>query len=169
MLDKAFMQSSAQAAANNFIENISLVGNEIIAFYYPINNELDCLPLLEKLRVKNHEICFPVTKNKNCSMIFRLWQLGEELIDGEFDIKTPNDNALILQPDIIIIPLVAYDKKGNRLGYGKGYYDRTIAQMDKKPLLVGYAYAMQQVEHIEHESHDVPLDYIVNEKQVRRF
>lgn len=163
------MQNSAQLGADNFLQYFSFGKNKIIAGYYPIDNELDCLVLLKKLHQYGHSICLPIVKAQNKPMIFKQWQRGEKLIDGAYNIKIPSKNAPIIKPDIIIMPLVAYDKNGNRLGYGKGYYDRTIVKMDKRPILIGYGYKMQQVEHIEHQSHDVPLDYIVNEKQVRRF
>lgn len=168
-MSREIRQQAAIEAANVFINNISLLGQEKIALYYSINNELDCLPLLEKLRANGHEICLPVIEHKNSPMVFRLWQKDEKLIEGEYNIKVPNENSPNIEPGVIIMPLVAYDENGNRLGYGKGYYDRTIAKMKNKPLLIGYAYEMQKVKNIASESHDVPLDYLVSEKQVRRF
>ncbi|MCF6343581.1 MAG: 5-formyltetrahydrofolate cyclo-ligase [Devosiaceae bacterium] len=168
-LSSNFMLQAANQAAEIFLQNIPLEKVNVIAAYYAMNNELKILPLVEKLWAKNKQICLPSVIENNQPMIFRAWQRGDELIDGAHNIKVPDENAPILVPDIIIMPLVAFDKKGNRLGYGKGYYDRTIAQMDKKPLLVGYAYSVQEVEKIEHESHDVPLDYLVSEKEVRKF
>jgi len=168
-LSLSFMQQAATQAADNFLQNIPLERQNIIAAYYAMNNELKVLPLVEKLWAKNKKICLPSVIENNQPMIFRAWQRGDELIAGAHDIKAPNESAPILVPDIIIMPLVAFDKSGNRLGYGKGYYDRTIAQMDKKPLLVGYAYSVQEVESIEYESHDMPLDYLVSEKEVRKF
>lgn len=168
-LSLSFMQQAANQAADNFLQNISLEKQNIIAAYYPINSELNPLLLAEKLWAKNKQICLPSVVENNQPMIFRAWQRGDELIAGAHNIKIPDENAPILVPDIIIMPLVAFDKKGNRLGYGKGYYDRTIAQMDKKPLLIAYAFSVQEVENIEYESHDVPLDYLVSEKEVRKF
>ena len=162
-------QNAAQFARNNFIQNIVLTGDEIIAAYMPINSELDCLPLVEKLQKLGHEICLPVVVEKNQAMVFRRWEQGGKLCKDAHNISTPNAKSKSMIPDIIIMPLVAFDKNGTRLGYGKGYYDRTIAKMEKKSLLVGYAFAGQEVEYIEQEAHDVPLDYLVNEKEVRQF
>jgi len=156
-------------AAKLFIKNIPMNHNDIIAAYWPISGELDCLPLVEQLWARGHQICLPVTIAENKPLIFRVWQKGQKLIDGGHGIKTPDKNTSILVPNIIIMPLVAFDKKGARLGYGKGYYDRTIAKMEQKPLLVGYGFALQEVEHINSESHDAPLDYVVSEKKVVKF
>ncbi len=168
-LSSSLMQQAANQAVEIFLQNIPLEKVNVIAAYYAMNNELTILPLVEKLWAKNKQICLPSVIENNQPMIFRAWQRGDELIDGLHNIKAPDDNALILVPDIIIMPLVAFDKKGNRLGYGKGYYDRTVADMKRNPLLVGYAYSVQEVENIEYESHDVPLDYLVSEKEVRKF
>ncbi len=160
---------AANSAAKLFIKNIPINKNDIIAAYWPISDELSCLPLVKQLRGRGHQICLPVTIAENKPLIFKLWQKEPKLLDGEYGIRIPDNDAPILAPNIIIVPLVAFDKKGARLGYGKGYYDRTIANMKQKPLLVGYGFALQEVEQIDSESHDVPLDYMVSEKKVVKF
>ncbi len=140
-----------------------------IAAYFPIDSELDCLPLVQELRKRGGEILLPFIIEDNKNMVFRLWQENEQLKNGLYGIKTPNDNAPILAPDLIILPLLAFDKKGARVGYGKGFYDRAIAELKFNPVLVGYAYSVQEIDYIESESHDIGLDFIVSEKEVRRF
>jgi 5-formyltetrahydrofolate cyclo-ligase len=100
---------------------------------------------------------------------FRHWREGEPLYPGGFGTLVPDELASVLQPDLVIIPLLGFDKTGTRLGFGKGYYDRTIAVMDKRPTLVGYAFAAQELDSIPREPHDVPLDYLVTEAGVRQF
>ncbi len=162
-------KAAEKKAANNFLNYISLEKNQIIAVYYPINNEINCLGLVENLREKNYKICLPVVIKKDAPMVFRLWQKGDKLTPDLTKTLAPNTNATKINPDIIIMPLVAFDKNGARLGYGKGYYDRTIANMKNKPLLVGYAFSIQELDKIKQDVYDVPLDYIVSEDGVRKI
>ncbi len=160
---------AAQKAARNFINNFTLKNEDIIAAYYPIGSELDIRPLIKILRKKNLRLCLPTVVKKDNALIFRHWKEGAKLTKDLYNIPTPDENSEQLEPNIIITPLIAFDKNGNRLGYGKGYYDRTIANMQKRALIIGYAYAMQEVENIKYQQHDKGLDYLVSEKEVRRF
>ncbi len=164
-----YRQKAANDARDIFFKHIPLIGQEIIALYYPIDNELNCLPLGEQLWARGHKICLPIIVAENKPLVFRVWQRGQKLFDGGHGTKVPNENEPIIVPNIIIMPLVAFDKNGARLGFGKGYYDRTVANMANKPLLVGYGFALQEVEHIDNESHDVGLDFVVSEKKVIKF
>jgi 5-formyltetrahydrofolate cyclo-ligase len=98
-----------------------------------------------------------------------MWEAGAPLYDAGFGTLAPAESAPVAVPELIIIPLLGFDKTGTRLGYGRGYYDRTLAAMDKKPTLVGYAFAAQELDEIPRAAHDVPLDYLVTEAGVRLF
>ena len=97
----------------------------VVALYHPINSEINPLSLIEYLDIKNKTICLPMVINKKQPLIFKPWRPGEEMVIGHYGISVP-DNDQTLIPDLIICPLLAYDSKGLRLGYGGGFYDRTI-------------------------------------------
>lgn len=157
-------EKAADEASKHFLQDSSLEGKQTIAAYWPIKNEIDPLPLLQRLEERGHKICLPVVTGKNQPLIFRLWQRGDSLFPAGFDMMVPGDNVKTTIPDLIILPLVAFDKTGTRLGYGGGYYDRTIGAMKKSPTLTGFAFSVQELDNIERERHDVPLDIIVTEK-----
>ena len=105
------------------------------------------------------------TNRSNCGS----GKTGQPLYPSGFGTLAPSEVAPIVEPDIVVMPLLGFDRHGTRLGYGKGYYDRTLAQMGTKPLLVGYAFAAQELDFIPREAHDVPLDMLVTENGARRF
>lgn len=160
---------AAAAAAKHFLENIQIDGGISIAAYWPIRDEIDCKPLLISLMDNLHPVCLPVVMGEDVSLEFRFWEVGAPLYPAGFGTLAPAETAPVTQPDLIIIPLLGFDKRGTRLGYGQGYYDRTIAAMNKPPTLVGYAFGVQELDDIPREAHDIPLDYLVTEAGVKRF
>ena len=141
-----------------------------IALYYPINGEISPLPALAEMLAQGYQVSLPMI-NEMGEMSFIRWH-GEkdELIEGKLSIPTPKSSskkADKIIPDIILLPLVAFDKKGNRIGYGGGYYDKTIAflrQTGYAPKLIGLGYDWQEIENIQPENHDVQLDYVVTDE-----
>ncbi len=168
-IDKDHKISAANDAAIIFLKNISLNDESVIAFYLPIKNELDCIPLVMKLDEKGFKLCLPVIVEKEKPMVFREWEEGHELIKDIAGISCPNPSFKEVKPDYILMPLVAFDKNANRLGFGNGYYDRSIAKMKTKPILVGYGFSVQEVDNINNEDHDIPLDFMVTEKEFLQF
>lgn len=179
---------SARNAADNFLKSISIKGVKTIAFYYPINGEIDPMPLCEgilsgKLASKQKDINFslPTITDKDKGLVFHPWKLGGKLINNTLypqllESLAQDDHVI---PDIIIVPLVAFDENCHRLGYGAGFYDRTIAKLrdeviDKKtspshslPITVGYAYECQKSNTpLPTYAHDIRLDFIVTDKCV---
>ncbi len=114
-------------------------------------------------------VCLPVVLGDEQPLDMRLWEQGAPLYPSGFGTLAPSEIAPRVEPDIVVMPLLGFDAKGTRLGYGGGYYDRTLAAMKKRPLLVGYAFAAQELPSIPREPHDRPLDLIVTEAGVRRF
>ncbi len=143
----------------------------VVALYNPVNSEINPLSLLEYLDIKNKAICLPMVINKKQPLIFKPWRPGEEMVIGHYGIPTPdNDHTLI--PDLIICPLLAYDSKGMRLGYGGGFYDRTIKHLrrNKQVKYIGLAFSGQKSYHdLPSEVHDVPLDAVLTEKGMDYF
>ena len=160
---------AADAAAKYFLDDIQIDAGMCVAAYWPIRDEIDCKPLLISLMDNLHSVCLPMVMGDEVPLEFRMWEAGAPLYPAGFGTLAPAETAPTIQPDLIIIPLLGFDQSGTRLGYGKGYYDRTIAAMENKPTLVGYAFSAQELESIPREAHDVPLDYLVTETGVRRF
>jgi len=142
------------------------IPNKMVGGYYPYNFEVDVIKILEKLEKKNYKIYLPRIK-KNFQMDFFRWSLKEPLLINKFGIPEPMTNK-IEYPDILLVPIVAFDKKLNRLGYGGGFYDRYISRLKikKKIILIGLAFSFQKVEKIFINKYDMKLDYIITEKNL---
>ena len=157
----------------DFNEIIKLLKNKnknknkkIIGGYYPVNFEVDDLELLKKLEKDNFAISLPVIK-KNFEMDFYRWSYFESLKINKYGIPEPEVRDLVY-PDILFVPLVAFDKNLNRLGYGGGYYDRLITKLSKKKnfLKIGLAFSTQEIEKVPTNEYDQKLDYIVTERNI---
>ena len=137
-----------------------------IGGYYPVNFEVDDLELLKKFEKNNFKISLPVIK-KNFQMDFYKWKFSELLKINKYGIPEPEAKTLVY-PDILLVPLVAFDKKLNRLGYGGGYYDRLIEKLskNKKILRIGLALSGQKINKVPINKYDQKLDYIVTNKYI---
>ncbi len=147
-----------------FLKNIKL-NNKIIGGYYPYNYEIDILEILKLLEKKNYKISLPKIKKKN-QMNFFEWSFDDPLSINKYGIPEPISKKIIY-PDILIIPLVAFDNELNRLGYGGGYYDRYLAKSFKKKRIIkiGIAYSFQKLNKIPINKYDIRLDYIITEEK----
>ena len=140
----------------------------IIAGYYPSNYEVNTLNFLEEASKKKFKIVLPVIKSSN-KMSFKSWIFKEPLYVNKFGILEPNNLGKEIIPDLIMVPLVAFDRKLNRIGYGKGYYDRSlqkISKIKKKIITLGMAYSFQKCATIPANKYDFKLDYIFTEKGI---
>ena len=140
----------------------------IIAGYYPSNYEVDILNFLEEASKKKFKIVLPVIKSSN-KMSFKLWIFKEPLYVNKFGILEPNNLGKEIIPDLIMVPLVAFDKKLNRIGYGKGYYDRSlqkISKIKKKTITLGIAYSFQKCANIPTNKYDFKLNYVFTEQGI---
>jgi len=137
-----------------------------IGGYYPVNFELDDLSILKELEKKNFNISLPKIK-KNYDMDFYRWSFNEPLKINKYGIPEPVSKILIY-PDILLVPLVAFDKKLNRLGYGGGYYDRLIEKLTKrkKILKIGLAFSVQKINKVPINKYDKKLDYVLTNKYI---
>ena len=139
-----------------------------IAGYYPSNHEVDILEFLEKASKKKFKIALPIVRSSTL-MKFKLWAIKEPLYLSKFGIPEPKNTKKEIMPDLVIVPLIAFDEKLNRIGYGKGYYDRClkkIKKIKKKPISLGVAYSFQKCKNIPVNKHDYKLDYIFTERGV---
>jgi 5-formyltetrahydrofolate cyclo-ligase len=160
---------AAKAAAEHFFTGAGLLPGEVVAAYWPIRDELDCRPVLTRLVDSGQPVCLPVVLGDELPLELRLWGSGEPLYPSGFGTLAPADGARTVEPDVILMPLLGFDRHGTRLGYGGGYYDRTLATLGKVPRLIGYAFALQEIDHVPHEAHDIPLDAVVTELGYRVF
>ena len=151
----------------SIIKNSSLRKIETIGAYYPINFEIDCFKILKKIEKVGYKICLPVTE-RNYEMNFFKWSFNEPLNIGSMGVPEPYKTKK-MYPDLLIVPLVAFDKFKYRLGYGGGYYDRYIQKINrmKKIILVGVAFSFQEVKNLPKNSYDKKLDYILTENNFK--
>ena len=142
------------------------ISKKIIGGYYPVNFEIDDLKLLEKFEKKNFNISLPIVK-KNFKMDFYQWSFSDPLKTNKYGIPEP-EKKKIVYPDVLLIPLVAFDKNLNRLGYGGGYYDRLIEELSKKKNItkIGLAFSIQKIDKVPINVYDQKLDYIVTNKYI---
>jgi len=160
----------AARAGNHPDEGIRLSGHlleaerwrprTVVAGFWPLAGEIDIRPLLQALLGRGHAIVLPETPRRGSALIFRRWRPGQPLVGGRFSTSHPTGETAI--PDIVLVPLLAFDRRGNRLGYGAGYYDRTLREL---PLArrIGCAFAAQEVDAVPVEAHDAPLHAIATE------
>ena len=140
----------------------------IIAGYYPSNYEVNTLNFLEEASKKKFKIVLPVIKSSN-KMSFKPWIFKEPLYVNKFGILEPNNLGKEIIPDLIMVPLVAFDRKLNRIGYGKGYYDRSlqkISKIKKKTITLGIAYSFQKCATIPTNKYDFKLNYVFTEQGI---
>ena len=155
--------------AENFIKGVPLKTPCVISGYWPVKGEINVLPLLETLRTHGHTCVLPHVVDKLTPLIFYKWDSKTPMIQGAYGIQEPDPKASsIIIPDIILVPLLAFDTDGHRLGYGGGHYDRTIEYLKamRKITVVGISFAYQQFDTVPIESHDHTMDYIVTERNV---
>ena len=127
---------------------------------------------LEEIFIKNKILCLPVIEKKNSHLIFKQFKSEENFVKGHMNISEPQNKNRILNPELIFVPCLAFDKKGNRLGYGGGYYDRTFAYLNKinhRFISVAYAYEEQKLDYIPIDKFDFKVDYVITEKNLYSF
>lgn len=132
----------------------------VAAIYWPVRSEADPRHLAA---LHQADYALPVVTGRGQPLQFRRWRPGDRLVEGEFDIPRPDDSSPLITPDILIVPLAAFDARGARLGYGGGFYDRTIAAL-RPVTAIGFAFAGQEVPEVPLGPHDQFLDGIVTEK-----
>ncbi len=162
---------AGQQAARNFLDTIAVSPTMAISLFIPIGSEINTRPLIDALAAQSVTCLLPVVVGQSKPLIFRKWQQGEPLVTGGFNTLQPQEDAPLAVPDIVVVPLLAFDAQGFRMGYGGGYYDRTIEVLRESGscVVVGYAYEGQRVDKVVTDIHDQKLDWIVTEKRVRKI
>ncbi len=159
------------AIADAGADALSFAPGTVLSGFMPIRSEADTRPLMEALRNKGARLCLPVTLDRE-TIVFREFVRGAELVKTGFGTTGPDEGAAVLDPQILLVPLSAFDGQGHRIGYGAGHYDRAIAKLHAKglnPVLVGIAFDCQEVPSVPAEAHDVALDAVLTESGLRSF
>ncbi len=160
-------QAGAEAiAARPF--PLPLAPGVIVSGFMPLGNEINPLPLMRKLAGDGAALALPVVAGRGKALVIREWTFGAPLTAGVWGIREPAPEAAAVEPDILLVPLLAFDRTGHRLGYGGGYYDRTIAELRvRKPVVaVGLAFAAQEVPKVPATPRDARLDLVLTEREV---
>lgn len=147
---------------------LELPRGAIVAGYSPINGELDPFPLMRSLADRGAELALPVIIKRDHALIFRTWSAQEGLVRGQYGIFEPSSDAPEVDPDIVLVPLAAFDRAGHRIGYGRGYYDRTLQNLRaaKRISVIGLAFAVQEIEVVPRLPHDEQLDCVLTEREL---
>jgi 5-formyltetrahydrofolate cyclo-ligase len=150
---------------------IEILPNMIVSGYAPIRSEIDPMPLMLKLAAQGARLALPTVTARGQSLSFRAWSAGNKMVLGPLGILEPSPAAAELIPDVMLVPLAAFDRLGHRIGYGAGHYDRSLAHLRKSNAItaIGIAFAAQEIEAVPALSHDVPLDYVLTETRMFDF
>jgi len=166
-------QDTGQALLRHFLDILMPSAEMTVSGYWPVRGEIDVIPLLSHLHGKGHHCGMPTMVGRTKPLLFREWYPGLEMKEAYFAIPVPGEEAPELVPDLLLVPLLAFDEEGYRLGYGGGYYDRTLAALrarnGRKSMAVGVAYAAQQCDHVPRHDGDQPLDLVVTESGAVHF
>lgn len=162
-------EAAGERIAATFLSAVAWSPGQVVAGYWPMGEEVDVRPLLERLAREGCLAALPVVVAKDRPLVFRRWQPGTALEVGAHGTRHPSAAAAEVVPDLLLLPLLAFDRRGVRLGYGGGYYDRTLAELraTRTVTAVGIAYAAQEFPHLPTDGHDQMLDWIVTELGAR--
>jgi 5-formyltetrahydrofolate cyclo-ligase len=150
---------------------VHIARGTVVSGYSPIRSEIDPVPLMRALAALGARLALPAVTARGKSLAFRAWSAGDRLMLGPLGIPEPSPAAAELVPDIMLVPLAAFDRLGHRIGYGAGHYDYTLAHLRKiKPVIaIGLAFAAQEIEAVPALQHDVALDYVLTETRLFDF
>ena len=164
---RADLARSNPKAARHVVDHFRLSSIATVAGYRALGTELSPGPLMQALSLAGVRLALPVCVGADEPLIFRSWSPGEELIPDTLGVPSPGPAATIIRPDLVIAPLLAFDRTGGRLGQGGGHYDRTLEALRAQGpiLVVGLAYAGQEVAEVPSEPHDQKLDAILTETE----
>jgi 5-formyltetrahydrofolate cyclo-ligase len=160
-------QAAAEAIAARGLP-IGVKPGTIVSGFMPMKTEINPLPLLRKLSDAGARLALPCINGRGKPLIMRAWTFGDAFKAGQWGIREPVPEAPEVAPDIVIVPLAAFDRVGNRIGYGAGYYDMTLAALraHKKVIAVGIAFAAQEIAHVPATERDERLDFVLTEREV---
>jgi 5-formyltetrahydrofolate cyclo-ligase len=161
-LDGAARKAQGERAKGRLVESVELHGFETLGMYWPVRGEIDVRDLAAEHLKNGGRVALPVVVTKSAPVEFWRWQPGMPMSRGVWNIPIPAERE-VLNPDAFIVPLVGFDAGRFRLGYGGGYYDRTIAAAARRPYCLGLGYEAARLQSIFPQPHDIPMDMIVTD------
>ena len=167
-LDATWRREASRAISTAVLALPELIGVEPVGAYWPMRSEVDPRPTLEALAAEGRGVALSVTRMP--LLLWRHWRPGETLGHGGFGVMEPDEDAPEVSPRALLVPLCRFDRRGGRIGYGKGHFDRSIAALSTMhPLLtIGLAFSAQEADEVPMEPHDRALDFVVTEREVVR-
>lgn len=163
--------AAPETLARHFRDAIPMGETSVVAGYWPVGSEFDVRPLLAAIAERGIVCALPVVEETNAPLRFRAWHPADATCDGTFGVQEPLPDRPYLTPTVLIVPLLAFDDDGYRLGYGGGYYDRTLAELRKgrkAVLAVGVGFAGQRMHPLPRDPHDQRLDWLITEQGARK-
>jgi 5-formyltetrahydrofolate cyclo-ligase len=139
----------------------------VLGVYWPFQAEFDPRPLIDWVTQQGWSVALPAVVDKKGPLEYRAWRPGEKLVDGVWNIPIPEKREIVI-PDAVLAPLVGFDRQCYRLGYGGGYFDRTLAAQSPRPSAIGVGFELSQIETIYPQHFDIPMEIVVTEAEVRR-
>jgi 5-formyltetrahydrofolate cyclo-ligase len=166
MLPEVRQRAAEAIAARAF--PVAIAPGTIVSGFMPLASEINPLPLMQRLAGQGARLALPAIAGRGKPLIIRAWEFGAPLERGQWGTREPKPDAVEVEPDILLVPLLAFDRTGHRVGYGAGYYDLTIAQLHaRKPVTaVGLAFAIQEVPAVPATPRDSRLDLVLTEREV---
>ena len=159
---------AGEAACGHLERIVATAGHRMVSAYWPLDDEFDARPIMHFFHRADCAVGLPVVAGRAKPLLFRRWTPDMALVKADFNVMVPPADGEAIVPGLMFVPLLAFDRRGFRLGYGGGYYDRTIAalsQAGRAPLCIGLAFAMQEVAAVPAGPQDRRLDWIVTEKE----
>lgn len=162
--------AAGTAIAGRALAELPLPPDAVVSGFCAIGDEIDPAHLMAALAARGHRLALPVVQGRGKPLLFRAYMPGDVLGRAGFGLREPGSDKAALRPDVLLVPLLAIDRAGWRLGYGAGYYDRTIADLrrEKPVVTIGVAFDEQIVETVPHEPHDEPLDWLLTPTRLAR-
>lgn len=154
-----------EAITRLLVDSFALLQHMVVSFYWPFKGELDPRFAIRTLRDRGARAALPVVVRTSAPLEFREWWPGVRTRPGVFDLPVP-EGTPVLDPEALLVPPIGFDSLGYRLGYGGGYFDRTLAARSPQPLKIGVAFELSRIATIRPQPHDIPMDFIVTEAGV---
>lgn len=164
-------QKGAKSLSETGLGFLASKAGSAVSAFAAIGEEINPLPLLKHLHANGHQLGLPVVVARDQPLVFRQWKPGDPLVKAGFGLRVPDASAEEILPDILLVPLLAFDARGYRLGYGGGYFDRTLAMLraSRPVLAVGLAFDIQEVDEVPHADYDERLDWVLTPSGPKRI
>src|SRR5690625_2691371 len=158
-------RAASQKIAARLLEEIDISSGLVVSAYWPFRGEPDLRDFMKEVVAGGGQMALPVVVEKSRPLVFRSWRPKDPLERGVWNIPVPAEGAAVVTPDVVISPVIGFDTRCYRLGYGGGYYDRTLAALPQKPQVIGVSFSLASIPTIFPLPHDIPMDCIITEEK----